>query len=320
MIKSIFRATKKSINSYFLVPSLKALKVLPNNGELFLVDVGAAGEVEPRWKPFIDSLNYIGFEPDERSRETIRNQKNRFKNYQILPYALSNETSSKKFNLCKKPQVSSIYDPNHNFLNRFPDASRFDIAEITSFECVTLDSIDMLRIDFLKIDIQGAENDVLKGAPLSLRSILGLELEVEFIELYKDQPLFGEVCKTLSEYEIEFIDFVHLTRWERKGHNDHGQCIFGDALFLRSPESLIGQGLDVTKWSSYLAILIIYRRFDLVEIVLELMPEHMKSEFDNFSVSFEKVKKQQRLVNRIHFFLKTCFSFLGHGYKLHLIR
>ena len=25
------------------------------------------------------------------------------------------------------------------FLNRFPDASRFDIAEITSFECVTLD-------------------------------------------------------------------------------------------------------------------------------------------------------------------------------------
>ena len=79
MIKSIFRATKKSINSYFLVPSLKALKVLPNNGELFLVDVGAAGEVEPRWKPFIDSLNYIGFEPDERSERLSTNQKNRFR-------------------------------------------------------------------------------------------------------------------------------------------------------------------------------------------------------------------------------------------------
>lgn len=221
---------------------------MPNNGEVCLLDIGAAGEIQPRWRPFIQFLNYFGFEPDERSRNKIKNNNEKFKTYKILPYALGSETKTLNFNLCKKPQVSSLYEPNMHFLSRFLDAERFDIVKKTSINCVPLDSIDLPKVNFIKIDVQGAGENVLKGASTCLSSALGLEVEVEFLELYKDQPLFGDICKTLSEHDLEFIDFVNLCRWERTAHNGYGQCVFGDALFLRSPESMINESFDLKSW------------------------------------------------------------------------
>ena len=320
MIKIIFRAIKRRLNKYFINHSLKAIMALPHKGELSLVDIGAAGEVEPRWKPFTQFLNYIGFEPDERSRNTIANNKNDFKTYQILPYALAAEKKSLNFNLCRKPPVSSLYEPKMNFLTRFLSSERFDITDQISVDCVPLDSVDLPTIDFLKIDIQGAEEDVLKGASTGLRSALGLEVEVEFVELYKDQPLFGNVCKTLSQHDLEFVDFINLARWERNAFNGYGQCVFGDALFLRSPESMILQSSDSKKWSAYFSILIIYRRFDLVEVALEKLPADFKSDFKKFEELFCKAKNRDLKVKKIHGFLNRIFSLFGNTYHLHLIR
>lgn len=60
----MFRALKRTLNNFFLSHSVQAVKSLPSNGEACLLDIGAAGEVEPRWRPFIQFLNYVGVEPD----------------------------------------------------------------------------------------------------------------------------------------------------------------------------------------------------------------------------------------------------------------
>jgi FkbM family methyltransferase len=321
MIRNIYLIVKNYSKFFFLKPSIQALNALPNNGEVTLADIGAAGEVEPRWKNFSKNLNYLGFEPDKRSIKIISNKKNDFKSYKILPYALAEKSSTLKFRLCKKPQVSSLYQPNSLFLDKFPNTDRFDVEETVLIDCVSIDSINLPKIEFLKIDIQGGENDVLKGASSTLESVLGLEVEVEFLDLYKGQPLFGDVCNTLLTNEIEFIDFINLTRWERKRpRNGHGQCIFGDALFLRSPEYLLDKKVDINTWSSYLAILIIYNRFDLIEVVLDLLPIDLKKKFKKFELLFIKAKSRERFVKLIHSFLNRCFSFLGECYRLHLIR
>ena len=52
-----------------------------------------------------------------------------------------------------------------------------------------------------------------------LSDCLGLELEVEFSQLYLNQPLFGDLKKFLNNKDFEFIDFTNLIRWERKVHN-----------------------------------------------------------------------------------------------------
>ena len=320
MIRDICRKIRKNTRHFFDNPSLVAISRLPNKGQLTLGDVGAAGEIEPRWKGYSKHLNYIGFEPDKRSREIITNKNTNFKSYQILPYALSDSEKTLSLHLCKKPQVSSLYEPNSEILNKFPDSKRFDVVETAIVDCVSLDSLNLPKIDFLKIDIQGAENDVLKGASSMLNSVLGLELEVEFIEIYKEQPLFGDICKTLSKNGFEFIDFVNLQRWERGAHNGHGQCIFGDALFLKSPETLRNCNLDVDTWAAYITILIIYRRLDLIEVVLELLPKDIKKKFRDFELSFSKVKRRETNVKRIHSYLNSFISLLGEYWRLHLIR
>jgi len=319
MIRNIYRSFKRILNIFFDSSSLKAITALPSGGAVTLIDIGAAGEIEPRWKNFSKNIKYVGFEPDVRSRETLQNNKNNFLNYQILPFALSNSNQSVELNLCREPKVSSLYQPNDNFLKRFPDAQRYEILRTEKIECSTLDEINLPDIDFIKIDIQGAEHNVILGANNSLDSALGLELEVEFLFLYKDQPLFGDVCKELSTKGFEFIDFVNLARWQRNAFNGQGQCIFGDALFLKSPEYLEIQDLHVSKIASYLSILIVYRRFDLVETVLEMLSPELRIEFKNFEIAYKKLKIKNNIIRKISFLMSRIIALFGSSYRLHLI-
>ena len=48
-------------------------------------------------------------------------------------------------------------------------------------------------VDFIHIDVQGAELKVLKGAENNIRKIKAIWLEVEKISLYKNQPLNCDV-------------------------------------------------------------------------------------------------------------------------------
>jgi FkbM family methyltransferase len=319
MIRNIFRSFKRVLNIFFDSLSLKAIKTLPSGGAVTLIDIGAAGEIEPRWKNFSKNIKYVGFEPDARSRETLQNNKNNFLNYQILPFALSNSNQSVELNLCREPKVSSLYHPNNNFLNRFPNVQRFEILKTEKIECSTLDEINLPDIDFIKIDIQGAELNVILGANHSLDSALGLEVEVEFLSLYKDQPLFGDVCKELSTKGFEFIDFVNLARWQRKEFNNQGQCIFGDALFLKTPEYLEIQDLPVSKITSYLSILIVYQRFDLVQTVLEMLSPELRIEFKSFEIAYKKLKIKNNIIRKISFLMSRIIALFGSSYRLHLI-
>ncbi len=319
MIKNIYRGLKKSLNVFFDSASNRVINTLPNNGVLTLIDVGAAGEIEPRWKNFSKNIKYVGFEPDSRSRDSLQNIENDFLNYQILPVALSNANHSVELNLCREPMVSSLYKPNDNFLDRFPDDQRYEILKTEILECSTLDEIMLSEIDFIKIDIQGAEHDVLKGAKNSLELALGLELEVEFLQLYKDQSLFGDICKELSNKGFEFFDFVNLQRWQRDILNGHGQCIFGDALFLKAPEYLETESLNILKISSYLSILIIYRRFDLIEKVIEVLNLESNPDFINFQNAYKKLKRRNNAIRKISFFMSKIIALFGSSYRLHLI-
>ena len=61
--------------------------------------------------------------------------------------------------------------------------------------------------DLIKLDTQGSELDILKSlSKNNLNNVLGIEIEVEFIEMYKNQPLFGEINSFLSKNNFEILD------------------------------------------------------------------------------------------------------------------
>jgi hypothetical protein len=65
-------------------------------------------------------------------------------------------------------------------------------------------------VDFIKIDVQGAELDIFKGGKKTLENVLKIICEVEFVHHYENQPLFGDVCNFLTAHELMFNKFLQL--------------------------------------------------------------------------------------------------------------
>ena len=59
----------KKTNKNYINDTIRSINP---NLKITLLDIGAAGDVEPRWKKIIDFVNYIGFEPDSRSFQILK--------------------------------------------------------------------------------------------------------------------------------------------------------------------------------------------------------------------------------------------------------
>lgn len=115
----------------------------------------------------------------------------------------------------------------------------------------------------MKLDVQGAELDVLRGAKSILAYALAIDIEVEFYEIYKGQPLFDQVFTFLRDAGLEFIDFTYIYRWSPNAYNGLGQATFSDALFMRTPEKVADSG-DSNMIKKFALICTIYERGDLL--------------------------------------------------------
>jgi hypothetical protein len=97
----------------------------------------------------------------------------------------------------------------------------------------------MTDVDFIKLDTQGSEMAILEGAAAVLKnSVFGLEVEVAFTMIYKDEPLFADVDLFIRQYGFDLID-LRATSWKRSigaaVGNSKGQLISADALYFRRP-------------------------------------------------------------------------------------
>lgn len=242
--------------------------------KLRLLDIGSANpRLEEGWNK-LDNVEIVMFEPDQRSyNDLLANKKN---NYLVFNYVLSSKDENRKLFLTKKPECTSLFKPNMKYHNKFPNSQRWEIVQILDVECKSLKSIykEVGEYDFIKIDTQGSELDILQGSiGGGLETTLGIESEVEFLELYEGQPLFGDMCKFMINNGFEFYDFVVEYRYGRRELNRKGQLAFADALFLRTPEwvcdNFLNKTIDENKVWNYFKICRVYGKTDLIEVVAE---------------------------------------------------
>jgi FkbM family methyltransferase len=258
----------------------KQLEIILRESGISLVDIGAAGGLQDRWKTFSRFVDLVAVEPDPRAKESIERLENSsLRSLHRVNSPLASTSREIDFYLCKHPRQSSVLKPNSEHFSKYNDGHKWNVEKVEQMSAITLDSALASKIqpDFLKLDTQGSELDILQGAMTTLHSCLGIEVEVEFREMYQSQPLFGDLSKFLLDNEFDFIDFVAFGRWERSRPDGLrtflGELIHADALFLRSPESAVDLAKklnDQTLIRRYLALLFIYLRSDMMKATLKL--------------------------------------------------
>jgi FkbM family methyltransferase len=77
--------------------------------------------------------------------------------------------------------------------------------DMTTLDAVTADTAFAMP-DLLKLDVQGYELEILKGAERVLASAEAVLLEVNFIDIHSGAPLFHEVVQFMAEHEFRLYD------------------------------------------------------------------------------------------------------------------
>jgi FkbM family methyltransferase len=241
-----------------------------------VVDIGAAsmGPGTDAYGPLLKYPQTIvcGFEPNAdacAARNAVAAPNQRY-----LPYFIG-DGSSRTFFVCENPLTSSLYEPDAALLARF---QRLDlpVRGREPVQTTRLDDAGVAAVDYLKLDIQGAEIDAISGGPKTIAEALVIHTEVEFIPMYKGQGLFGDVDVALRRHGFMFHNFVGLFSRQYKPmqyNNDPfsagSQLLFAEAaVYVRDLSQI--EALPRERLLKFATIMHdIYRAYDLVAHLLE---------------------------------------------------
>lgn len=245
-----------------------------SNLKFTLLEIGAAivgDNKEPFYKllEYFPSSKIIGFEIEKDVCEKMN--ANAEKGVKYYPYALGKANEKRNLYITQHPMCSSLYKPNESLISLYNNFEAAYLKNQTEVETISLDYfVDQNKIDaidFIKIDVQGAELDIIKGGKKSLENVLQIVCEVEFIPHYENQPLFGDVCTYLEKYDLMFNKFLGLSGRALKPimlNNDPNlasQHIWTDAIFIHHIQKI--QNLSDEKLLKLSLLACVYQSLDL---------------------------------------------------------
>lgn len=245
------------------------------------VDIGAMSLGTEPYAPLVDQGvgTVIGFEPVSAECEKL-NQKHCNSGHLFLPYAIG-DGSAGVFNICNYPMNSSLFVPNMPLLEMFQNLG--ELMQVVSSEQVNTKKLDdvaeVSEADYLKMDAQGAELAILKGAQQLLEQVMIIHTEVEFVPMYEGQPLFADVDAELRRQGFLLHKFQSMAGRPFKpfacGNNPSSpvnQVLWADVIYVKdftrfdeiSPRKLLKLAIMLHE---------LYQSFDLCAVAIKSFDE-----------------------------------------------
>jgi FkbM family methyltransferase len=235
-----------------------------------IVDVGANPiDSSPPYKTLLDHgrCRVIGFEPQPAALRSLNARKSELEIY--LPHVVGDGKPG-VLKVCRASGMTSLFTPNPRVLQNFPGFPDWgQVVEEVPVGTLRLDDIAEIEwLDFLKMDVQGAELSVLRNGHERLKSTVAVQTEVSFVPLYKNQPTFGDIDLELRRLGFIPHCFVEIKKKliapleGKTPHEGINQLLEADILYTRdftNPEQMTPEQLK------HLAILAhhCYSSFDL---------------------------------------------------------
>ncbi len=248
------------------------IKILEEHkiSEMTFVDVGAKDKLE-----FINELKSIttlhAFEPNPVEYNKLKTgyKDYLFKGLHINNQGLSNHNGIAQFNVTKHNSMCSLLDTDiENYEKHFGNYSEFNswrdnvkVEKKINVELLTIDDYFQNNsnvIDYLKIDTQGTELSILKGATKLLmdKKINVIKVEVSTISIYKNQALFSDIDIFMREYGYVLVDFITYRgefKFNLKSQKSHyAPC--GDAIYVLDKKNGIENQIKkavILSWLGY---------------------------------------------------------------------
>jgi FkbM family methyltransferase len=196
-----------------------------------IFDVGAhSGDITRRFLDDFPKSVVYSFEADPRNFSRLKSAFNGDERVRAVHAAVSSHPGAAAFHLGANDYTSSLF-PREDETRRYYH-SQYTMVDTVTVPMITLDNFcrdhEIEQIDVLKIDTQGAELDILRGAEhlLGASKIQIIVTEFFFIQHYKGVPLLDEIWGLLRRHKYEIYDLF-------KGlYGSNGQARFGDAIFV----------------------------------------------------------------------------------------
>lgn len=192
------------------------VKTLLKEHKIVVVDGGARGEL---FSPFNrldkDLLRVLRFEPDANSDVVVRQG-----NDMVFRKALWNRKTELSVNIAVEPASSSVYPFNRKLQEYLdPYLSKRVTAQVETVEAVSLDELvkqhSLSSIDFIKLDIHGAEYETLEGSSNTLSTTLGLQVESWVVPIHKGQKLRAHVEALVFDHGFYAFEEKYQAVWGR---------------------------------------------------------------------------------------------------------
>jgi FkbM family methyltransferase len=191
----------------------QAVKAILNGADLIVVDVGAAFGLPWHLRVLERVATVLYFEPDHDAAEDIRRNaaQRGIPNVHIFQAALASTEGERILYVTNSPTGSSLLKPGSAFATEFGNPDYFhplrEVPIRTRRMMDVLAEAGLSRVDTIKLDVQGAELEVLQGLGSWLKDeTLAVEMEIGFPGAYINQPGFGDVEKFMTAANFDLFD------------------------------------------------------------------------------------------------------------------
>jgi len=257
----------KSYNSNSSYNFTKIIENLLNDKKIVALDVGAQGGFNS--DNFFPSKYNIFFEdiliePIKEEAEKLGNKKS------IINKGLWSKKDTKKlYILGGRLGSSSMYEPDkqkfdlHNIKEQ--NYKNYDVTNTIKIECDSLNNLltelDIKNLDYLKIDTQGAELEILSGIG-NYRPLL-IKVEAHIFSMYKDVPSWNSLLDYL--YKLNYV----VVDWKDIGEHNTRVPAEMDMILIPNFNNEDGKSSIINSKEKFISLMLIFGQLNLLKLILK---------------------------------------------------